>query len=48
MKALSLTSQKLWPMLKFICKQMDKQTEKRTNRQTGQKLHGQGYINAVP
>ena len=33
MKALSLTIQKLWPMLRFL------QTNKQTDRQTGQKLY---------
>ena len=32
MKALSLTVQKIWPMLKFL------QTDRQTDRRTGQKL----------
>jgi hypothetical protein len=33
MKALSLTIQKIWPMFKFL------QTDKHTDRRTGQKLY---------
>jgi hypothetical protein len=33
MKALSFTIQKIWPMLKFL------QTNKQTDRRTGQKLY---------